>query len=75
MEISNKRIIQEHRFKLGNMVLDQTESYKYLGEIINTKNNLENQIKEIRAKTEAAFQTILILAENEEFRNIEIGCI
>ena len=75
MEISNKRIKQKHKFKLGNMVLDQTESYKYLGEVINTKNNLENQIKEIRAKTEAAFQTILILAENEEFRNIEMDCI
>ena len=31
--------------KLGDMVIEETDKYKYLGEIINNKGNLEDHIK------------------------------
>ena len=62
-------------FKLGNMTLDNTNKYKYLGEYINAKNNLDDQLQTIRAKTEAAYQTIMLLAGDNNFREIEMKCI
>ena len=44
---------------LGNMKLEYTNTYKYLGETLNHKGNMENHIPEIKRKTEAAYQTIL----------------
>ena len=35
---------------LNNKKLEQTETYKYLGEIFNNKNNLKNHIEEINGK-------------------------
>ena len=36
---------QEPTFKLGNMVMDNTETYKYLGITINNKGTMEDHIK------------------------------
>ena len=41
---------------LGEMTVDYTEKYKYLGLIQNTNNNLEEQIKSVRGKVEGAYQ-------------------
>ena len=46
---------QNPKFKLGDMELDLTETYEYLGETINNKGNIENHIKKIRGKAEAAY--------------------
>jgi hypothetical protein len=59
--------------KLGNMNLEKTETYKYLGEIMNERSTMEHQIQEIKRKTEAAYQTILLIAGDKDFRNIEMG--
>ena len=66
---------RKYKFKLGEMILDHTDQYKYLGETINRNLNLEDQIKAIKQKVEAAFQTILITAGDSTFRGIEMEVI
>ena len=50
--------------KLGDMEIEETDKYKYLGEIINNKGNLEDHIKMLEGKVEAAYQTILHIAKD-----------
>ncbi len=59
-------------FHLGTMKLKYEQTYKYLGETMNEKGNLANQIPEIRRKTEAAYQTILTVMGNQQFQNIQL---
>ena len=51
------------------MTLDLTTTYKYLGEMINDKTNLKDQIAQLERKLEAAYQTILAIAGDRHFRN------
>ena len=62
---------------MGDQVLDYTENYKYtyLGEVINDKWNLDSQIKEVKAKTEAAYQTILSIAGDRNFLGMQMEVI
>ena len=62
-------------FTLGEMKLQYTEKYDYLGEILNSKGNLTDHIVKIKGKTEAAYQTLLALAGNKQFHNIEMKAI
>ena len=62
-------------FSLGELVLKYTEKYKYLGETFNTKGNLSDHIAEIKGKAEAAYQTLLSIAGNKYFHNIEMKII
>ena len=39
---------QETELKLGEMTLKKTETYKYLGEMLNEKFNMKSQIKETK---------------------------
>ncbi len=57
------------------MELDITKVYTYLGEVLNEKGNITDQIKNIRGKTEAAYQTIRMIAGNSNFRDIELETI
>ena len=61
--------------KLGQQTLEYTNNYKYLGETLNENNNMKDHIKTIKSKTEAAYQTILTLAKNPHFQNIELQTI
>ena len=61
--------------KINTMEIDICDHYKYLGETINSKNNIENHIKEIEKKTEAALQTVLYVAGDDNFRGIEVQTI
>ena len=67
--------LEKIAFKLGEMTLDYTNSYKYLGHTQNTKNNLEDHLTETRKKVEAAYQTILAIAGNSNFKGIELEVI
>ena len=62
-------------FTLGDMNLKYTDKYKYLGYVQNNKNNLEDQIKATKAKVENTYQTLLAIAENKNFSNIEMQTI
>ena len=61
------------------MELDLAGTYKYLGEIINEKTNLKDQITQIERKLEAAYQTVLAIAggpplqEHKNGNNMEAG--
>ena len=62
-------------FKLGDTTLEYTSKYKYLGETLNEKANLETHILEVKGKVEAAYQTILSIAGNKQFRIIQMEAI
>ena len=66
---------EQEPIKLGDMQLNYTRTYKYLGITVNAENNLKDQIRNIEAKTEAAYQTIMTLLGNEEFNRIEMSTI
>ena len=51
------------------------KKYKYLGEIINRNKTNTDQINETRKKAEATLQTILTIAGDPSFRNIEMETI
>ena len=57
------------------MTMDNTETYKYLGITINNKGTMEDHIKKIKGKAEAALQTIFNLAGNKNFNQIEMKTI
>ena len=62
-------------FKLGDMPIDNTTTYKYLGEVFNDRENLTDHIKQLEGKAEAAYQTILTIAEDRHFKQIKMGLI
>ena len=64
---------QESKFNLGNMTIDSTETYNYLGITINNKGTTEYHIQKLKGKTEAALQIIFNLAGNKNFNQIEMN--
>ena len=60
------------QFTLGQMTLDLTTTYKYLGEMINDKTNHKDQIAQLERKLEAAYQTILAIVGDRHFRNTQM---
>ena len=61
--------------KLGDIEIEETDSYKYLGEIINNKGNLEDHIKMLEGNVEAAYQTILHIAKDKNFKGLKMAII
>ena len=61
--------------KLGEMTLEYINKYKYLGETLNEKANLETHIQKVKGKVEAAYQTILSIAGSKQFRNTQMEAI
>ena len=59
--------------KLGDMTIDPSETYN-LGDTLNTKNNINDHIKEIERKTEAALQSALYIA-GDDYQGIEMETI
>ena len=64
-----------HTFYLGNMQLEYTETYKYLGESLHYKQKLSDHIKQMRGKTEGALQTILTIAKDPNLKGIEMETV
>ena len=61
--------------KLGSKTIDETNKFTYLGDIMNDKCNMNDQIKSIKQKTEGAYQTLIVVAEEREFKNIKMSAI
>ncbi len=72
MTINSKPTQNPTKFNLGPLELDNTKTYKYLGETLNEKGNIKDHIKNIKGKAEAAYQTIRMIAGNSNFRDIEL---
>ena len=73
LQIGKKQ--EAHTLTINNFKIENTANYKYLGETINTKNNIDDHIKGIEQKTEAALQTILYIATDDNFRGIQMYTI
>ena len=65
----------ETHLKLGNIALKKTDKYIYLGEMMNNKGNMEDHIHMIEGKVEAAYQIILHIAKDNNFKFIKMGVI
>ena len=61
--------------RLGNMEIEETD--KYLGESISNKGNLEDHIKMLEGKVDAAYQTILHIhvAKDKNFKGLKMAII
>ena len=53
------------------MEIEETDKYKYPGEIINNTVNLEDHIKMLQGKVEAAYQTILHIAKDKNSNGLK----
>ena len=74
--IGKKRIANENtKFVLGDIPLEPTDKYKYLGYIQNSKNNNEDHLKQIKGKVEAAYQKMMALVGNSNFSMVEMETI
>ena len=60
---------------LNNQVLEEVETYKYLGEVFNNKGNMEAHIKAIEGKIHAATQNIITETGNKEFKGMKMQAI
>ena len=61
--------------KLGDMNVEETDKYTYLGEVNNKLMNLKDQIRNIEGKVEAAYQTIITITEDQNFKYIKMESI
>ena len=69
------RKTKEMKLMLGNQQIQETEKYTYLGEINNNKMTMSNQIESISRKTEAAYQTLMAITGDREFKGIRMASI
>jgi hypothetical protein len=65
----------ENKIQMGEMILEWTDKYKYLGEIMNKNKKIKDQIEEAKRKSEGALQTIFIIAGDPTMKNIEMEVI
>ena len=72
---NNKKKSKKHEYKLGEMQLKETNKYKTLGYVQNSKNNNEEHLKAVKGKTEAAYQNMMALVGNKDFSMIEMEAI
>ena len=63
------------QLKMNGQILEEVPNYKYLGDMTNSKGNLEAQIKEIKKKTAAATQELLAETGNKEFKGMKMKAI
>ena len=61
--------------KIGEKNIEETDKYAYLGEINNRILNLKDHIKHIEGKVEAAYQTLIAVAQDRDFKGIQMECI
>ena len=61
--------------KLNNQILEEVTSYKYLGELINNKGNLENHLTATQSKIRAITAQIIAETSNKEFKGTKMKAI
>ena len=61
--------------KIGEQSIAETEKYAYLGEINNKQMNLKDHIQRMEGKVEAAYQTIITVTEDSNFKGIKMESI
>ena len=66
---------KKSEIKLNGQTLEEVDTYKYLGELINKKNNTEAHIEAIETKIHAATQNIITETGNKEFKGLKMQAI
>ena len=61
--------------KLNGQILEEVDTYKYLGELISKKNNLEAHIEATETKIHAVTQNIITETGNKEFKGMKMQAI
>ena len=61
--------------KLNGQILEEVDTYKYLGELISKKNNLEAHIEATETKIHAVTQSIITETGNKEFKGMKMQAI
>ena len=61
--------------KLNGQTLEEVDTYKYLGELISKKNNMEAHMEAIETKLHAATQNIITETGNKEFKGLKMQAI
>ena len=61
--------------KLGNTTLEETDNYKYLGEILNKKASTKDHITAMKGKVNGAYNNITFWTSNKEFKSIRMYAI
>ena len=61
--------------KLGNTTLEETDNYKYLGEILNKKASRKDHITAMKGKVNGAYNNITSWTGNKEFKSIRMKAI
>ena len=63
------------QLEMNGKILEEVTAYKYLGDMVNSKGNLKDQITEIKKKIHAATQEILSETGNKEFKGMKMKAI
>ena len=66
---------KKSQITLNEQILEEVTAYKYLGDMINNKADLEDQIKAPKAKIHASTQEILTETGNKEFKGMKMAAI
>ena len=66
---------KKSQITLNGRILEVVPAYKYLGDMINNKGDLEDQIKVIKGKIHASTQEILAETGNKEFKGMKMRAI
>ena len=61
--------------KIGDRVIEETDKYTYLGEVNNKCMNLKDHIKNVEGKVEGAYQTLIAVTEDREFKGIQMESV
>ena len=70
MIINQDKQDKDTKWKIGNMEIQTTEHYTYLGEIIDSKNSMEKHISEKRRRAVATTRKILALSKEETLKKV-----
>ena len=65
----------QSQLHLNGQILEESENYRYLGEIFNNKGNMEAHITELEKKIQAATSKIITEASNEESCGMKMQAI
>ena len=63
------------QINLNGAILEEVPAYKYLGNMINSKGNMEAQIETLKGKIHTATQEIMVETGNKEFHGIRMEAV
>ena len=62
-------------FKIGDIPIEESNTYKYLGNTINNKETMHDHINAVKGKCEATTQSILSISKHKYLREQDMATI